>query len=105
MYQREKLAPSQNSPDLTSLSAEDFGYYPGAFIKEDLPVHALVALTELRPPGLKESFFPKAEIIMEKAKERTGMAEDFFTFALQWKKIMQVLSESRELKEHMRGKL
>jgi len=105
MYQREKLALSQHSPDLISLNAEDFGYYPGAFLKDDLDMHALAALTELRPPGMSETFFPKAEILIEKAKERTGMAEDFLTFTIEWKKIMEVLGESKELREKMRGKL
>lgn len=105
MYQREKLAHSQHSPDLIPLNAEDFGYYPGAFLKDDLDMHALAALTDLRPPGLSETFFPKAEILIEKAKDRAGMVDDFFTFVTEWKKIMEVLSESKELKEKMRSKL
>ncbi len=105
MYQREKLAHSQQSSDLTSLKAEDFGLYPGYFLKSNLDEHAIVALTELRPPGLDESFFPRAEVIMEKARERTGMARDFISFTLEWKRLMKVLRESKELKAHMRGKL
>jgi hypothetical protein len=42
---------------------------------------------------------------MEKARERTGMARDFISFTLEWKKLMKVLRESKELKAHMRGKL
>ncbi len=105
MYQREKLAYSQQSPDLRSLDAEDFGLYPGYFLKDNLDEHAFAALTELRPAGLDESFFPSPEVIMEKARERTGMAHDFFSFTEEWKKLMRVLKESKELKEYMRKKL
>jgi hypothetical protein len=104
-YQREKIRISQAHPHLQSLRAEDFGVYPGEFLKEDLDDQALEALRILRPPDADERFFPQPERMLELAKQRAKRAEDYPAFNISWKRVLEVADGNQELKQGMRRKL
>ncbi|MBN2553804.1 MAG: hypothetical protein JXB06_13585 [Spirochaetales bacterium] len=105
VYQRRKLQVSQQHPELQSLEPEDFGVYPGEFLKEDLEKQALEALQVLRPSDADERFFPQAEQLLEMARQRAGRAEKYPAFNASWKRVLDVVEENEQLKDRMRRKL
>jgi hypothetical protein len=105
VYQRRKLQVSQQHPDLQPLQPEDFGVYPGEFLKEDLDSQALEALQVLRPPDADERFFPQAERLLEMAKQGAGRAEEYPAFNASWKRVLDIVDGDEQLKEGMRSKL
>ena len=105
VYQREKIRISRERADLHPLEAEDFGIYPGEFLKDDLEAHALEALQILRPPDADEAFFPKPERMLEAARSRARLAEGYPGFNASWKRVLEVVDEEEELKQEMRRKL
>jgi hypothetical protein len=105
VYQRQKLRISQQHPDLQPLEPEDFGVYPGEFLKEDLDAQALEALQVLRPQAADERFFPQAEQLLQMAKQRAERAEEYPAFNASWKRILDILDGEEQLKEGMRRKL
>jgi hypothetical protein len=104
-YQRQKIRISQRHPELRSLTPEDFGIYPGEFLKDDLDEQALEALKILRPSDADERFFPQAGRTLEIARDRAQLAEKYPDFNTSWKRVLQVVDEQKELKEGMRRKL
>ena len=105
VYQRQKLRVSQQHPELLPLEPEDFGVYPGEFLKEDLDTQALEALEILRPPDADERFFPQAEQLLEMARQRAKRAEEYPAFNASWKRILDIVDRDEHLKEGMRRKL
>jgi hypothetical protein len=105
VYQRQKLRVSQQHPDLQPLEPEDFGVYPGEFLKEDLDTQALEALQVLRPPDADERFFPQPEQLLEMAKQRAKQAEEYPGFNASWKRVLDIVDGDEQLKEGMRRKL
>jgi len=105
VYQRQKLRVSQQHPDLQPLEPEDFGFYPGEFLKDDLDEQALEALHVLRPPEADERFFPQAEQLLEMAKQRAKRAEEYPAFNASWKRVLDIVDGDEQLKEEMRRKL
>ncbi|UCF99153.1 MAG: glycosyltransferase family 2 protein [Spirochaetaceae bacterium] len=104
VYQRQKIRISQQHPDLHPLRYEDFGIYPGEFLKEDLDNQALEALRILRPVDADERFFPEAEQMLQTARERAMRAEEYPAFNTSWKKVLEVVDGDQDLKEEMRRK-
>jgi len=105
VYQRQKIRISQRRPELQSLRAEEFGLYPGEFLKEDLDSQALEALQVLRPPDADERFFPQPAQMLAMARERALLAEEYPAFNASWKRILDVVDRDERLKEGMRRKL
>jgi hypothetical protein len=105
VYQRQKIRFSQEREDLQALGPEDFGAYPGEFLKDDLDRQALEALQILRPPDADGRFFPKAGRMLEIARERAKRVEEYPAFNASWKRVLDVVDENEELKEEMRRKL
>jgi hypothetical protein len=105
VYQREKIRVSQGRSDLEPLAPEDFGIYPGEFLKEDLDSQALEALRILRPADADERFFPQPERMLDMARERAMRAGDYPAFNESWKKVLEVVDGDKELKRVMRRKL
>ncbi len=101
IYQRQKIRISQEHADLHPLQAEDFGVYPGEFLKDDLDAQALEALKILRPEDADERFFPRPEAMLELARERAKRAEEYPAFNASWKGILTVVDRDKELKQGM----
>jgi hypothetical protein len=104
-YQRRKIAVSRDHPTIRALNPEQFGVYPGEFLKEDLDEQALEALEILRPPDADERFFPRPERLLELARERAKLAEAYPAFNEAWTRMLEMLGGERLLKEQMRSKL
>ncbi len=105
IYQRQKIRISKEDSNLNPLQAEDFGIYPGEFLKDDLEAQALEALKALRPADADERFFPPPEVTLELARERAKRAEEYPTFNASWKKVVEAVDADKELKEMLRPKL
>jgi hypothetical protein len=105
IYQRQKIRISQEHADLHPLQAEDFGVYPGEFLKDDLDAQALEALKILRPEDADERFFPRPEAMLELARERAKRAEEYPAFNASWKEILTVVDRDKELKQGMQRRL
>ncbi|MEE9307355.1 MAG: hypothetical protein V3V57_07540 [Spirochaetia bacterium] len=105
VYQRQKIRISQEHADLHPLQAEDFGVYPGEFLKDDLDAQALEALKILRPEDADERFFPRPEAMLELARERAKRAEEYPAFNTSWKEILTVVDRDKELKQGMQRRL
>lgn len=105
VYQRQKIRLSQQHPDLQPQAPEDFGIYPGEFLKDDLDEQALEALHFLRPPDADERFFPQAEQLLETAKQRARLAGEYPAFNASWKRVLDIVDADGRLKEQMRRKL
>lgn len=105
IYQRQKIRISQEHADLHPLQAEDFGVYPGEFLKDDLDAQALEALKILRPEDADERFFPRPEAMLELARERAKRAEEYPAFNASWKGILTVVDRDKELKQGMQRRL
>lgn len=105
IYQRQKIRISQEHADLHPLQAEDFGVYPGEFLKDDLDAQALEALKILRPEDADERFFPRPEAMLELARERAKRAEEYPAFNTSWKEILTVVDRDKELKQGMQRRL
>ncbi len=105
IYQRQKIRISQEHADLHPLQAEDFGIYPGEFLKDDLDAQALEALKILRPEDADERFFPRPEAMLELARERAKRAEEYPAFNTSWKEILTVVDRDKELKQGMQRRL
>jgi hypothetical protein len=104
-YQRQKIRFSQQHPELESLGPEDFGLYPGEFLKDDLEDQALEALQLLRPQDADERFLPLPERMLELARQRAKRVEEYPAFNSSWKRALQVVGKHKELKEEMSRKL
>ena len=105
VYQREKIRISRQRADLQPLWPEDFGIYPGEFLTDDLDGQALEALQILRPPDADERFFPRAERMLERARRRARLAEEYPQFNASFKKVLDAVDRDKALKEGMRRKL
>jgi hypothetical protein len=105
VYQQQKIRNSQQHPNLQPLEPEDFGVYPGEFFKEDLDSQALEALQVLRPSDADERFFPQPERMLEIARERALLAEEYPAFNDYWKRILDVVDGDEQLKQGMRRKM
>ncbi len=104
-YQREKIKLSTIISGFHPLKPEDFGYYPGEFLRDDLEEHALKALKDTRPPDADQSFFPKPEKLIEQAKNRAAKAGNYYEFKEKWKQVIEVVDRDWQLKEHMKKRL
>jgi len=104
-YQREKIEVSRTTAGIRELRPEEFGIYPGEFLRDDLERQALEALVSMRPEDADERFFPQPEVMIETAKQRARKARDFTAFNTAWKQVLAVLQSDRELKETMLRKL
>jgi hypothetical protein len=104
-YQRQKIRISRQHPELRALKPEDFGIYPGEFLKDDLDEQALEALQILRPADADERFFPKPEGMLGMARDRAQLAEKYPSFNASWQRILEVVDGEKELKERMRREL
>ncbi len=105
MYQRAKLEYSREAPGVTAVTADDCGVYPGSYLEPDLETHALAALSELRPPGTDERFYPESEQLMAIATKRTRAAPGYFSFVETWRSVMRALRDDKKLKQYMRRKM
>ncbi len=105
VYQRQKIRVSQDHPDLEPLHSENFGIYPGEFLKDDLEAQALEALKALRPEDADKRYFPRPETLLELARERAKQAEEYPAFNASWKTVLEMVDADKELKERMRRKL
>jgi len=105
VYQRQKIRISREHAGLHPLQAEDFGIYPGEFLKDDLEAQALEALKALRPADADERFFPRPEVTLELARERAKRAWEYPAFNASWKEILTVVDGNKELKQGMRRRL
>jgi hypothetical protein len=105
VYQRQKIRISHGHPGLQPLEAEDFGVYPGEFLKDDLEAQALEALKALRPEDADERFFPQPEAMLELARKRAARADEYPAFNASWKKILAVVDRDKALKEGLCRKL
>jgi hypothetical protein len=105
VYQRQKIRLSQQHQQLQPLEPEDFGVYPGEFLKDDLEQQALEALHRLRPPDADERFFPQPEQLLQTAKQRARRSEEYPAFNASWKRILDIVDAEAGLKEGLRSKL
>jgi hypothetical protein len=105
VYQRQKIRLSQQHQDLQPLAPEDFGIYPGEFLKDDLEQQALEALRVLRPPDADARFFPQPEQLLQTAKQRAGRSGEYPAFNASWKRVLDVVDADERLKEGMLRKL
>jgi hypothetical protein len=105
VYQRQKIRISEEYSDLQPLQAEDFGIYPGEFLKDDLEAQAREALVALRPKDADERFFPRPGTLLELARKRAARAKEYPAFNASWKKILDVVDGDKALKEGLRRKL
>jgi hypothetical protein len=102
VYQRQKIKVSQDHAVLQPLQAEDFGIYPGEFLKDDLEAQSLEALKALRPADADERFFPRPEALLELARKSAARADEYPAFNTSWKRILNVVDRDQELKEGLR---
>jgi hypothetical protein len=105
VYQREKIRVSWKLTGVHPLTAEEFGIYPGEFLKDDLEAQALEALGLMRPAEAHERFFPHPEALLAQAKARAEAAAHYPAFNESWKKILATVDRDRGNKEALRRKL
>lgn len=101
IYQKKKITLSHNRVGITPVSAEEMGVYPGEFLKPGLEEQALSALRDKRPDNVDESFFPRPEKLLDKAKKHADQAGAFFDFAAKWPQIIEALAAASTLRDQL----
>jgi len=101
IYQKKKIALSHNRAGINPVRAEELGIYPGEFLKPGLEEQARSALQHTRPDNVDESFFPRPEKLLARAKKHSDQAGAFFDFAGKWPQIIETLAAASTLKEQL----
>lgn len=103
-YEKRKLELSHNRPGIRPVTPEELVPYPGEFLKDSMVEEGMAALKARNPePG--DPLYRSAEEVMAEAEEKARKAEEFFTYAHRWPKVIQALQEDEELVRHMREKM
>lgn len=101
-YKKEKLKAAARMPELRSLSVEELGIYPGSFLSARLEDDALQALREKRNSYEDAQSFPSAEKIVGKASSfARENALWYFSFAEEWRRVLSLLNEDQETRQHV----
>jgi hypothetical protein len=104
LYEREKLRAAAGHSELQALTPAMLAPYPGDLLIDDLELHALEALRDLRP--LDDTDWPEPEEIVDQACRHAaaGVAR-YFEFRKAWPGMMAMLGRDETLKREIGGKV
>jgi hypothetical protein len=104
IYEREKLRAAAEHPELEPLTPEVLAPYPGDFLINDLELHALQALRDLRPTD--DGAWPRPEDIVEDARRHAvaGVAH-YFEFRKAWRKMIAALGADEGVRRQIEARL